>query len=185
MSVLRILLFAGLLLRRLNLEVLKRAGTRPETRTRRVSLAKLVKGGVQLFLGVQTLFLTILPISAEPGLLRAVGTVLFVLALVLTMVSRRQLGKSWVDLEEARILPEHRLVSHGVYRYVRHPIYTADLLLFVGLQLALNSWLVLGALVLLPVLFWRTSREERQLADAFPGYAEYRKRTKRFVPFVV
>jgi protein-S-isoprenylcysteine O-methyltransferase Ste14 len=182
---LRIVLFAGLLLRRLNLELLKHAGTRPERRTRRVSVAKVVKGAVQLFLAVQTLFLTVLPISETPGTLRVVGTVVFALGLTLTIVSRRQLGKSWVDLEEAQILPEHRLVSHGIYAYVRHPIYTADLLLFVGLQLALNSWLVLAAVPLLPVLFWRTTREEAQLSEAFPGYAEYRRRTKRFVPFVV
>lgn len=184
-SVLRVVLFAALLARRINLEALKKQGPRPASRRKRVSLAKVVKGGVQLFLAVQTLLLLILPITDHPAGVRAAGCAVFFLGILTTIISRRQLGRSWVDLEEAQILPTHELVTHGIYRYIRHPIYTADLLLFVGLQLALNSWLVLGVIPLLPILFWRTTREEIQLSAAFPGYAEYQGRTKKFIPFVV
>jgi protein-S-isoprenylcysteine O-methyltransferase Ste14 len=83
------------------------------------------------------------------------------------------------------VLPEHSLVQHGLYRYVRHPIYTGDLLMLAGLQLALNSWLVL-AVALAAVVVVRQSRvEEAMLARHMPGYPVYRARTKRFIPFVV
>ena len=59
---------------------------------------------------------------------------------------------NWSDIETAEVLCEHAVVSHGVYRYVRHPIYIGDIALLVGLELALNSWLVLGALAIAPIV---------------------------------
>jgi protein-S-isoprenylcysteine O-methyltransferase Ste14 len=181
---LRILLFLSLALRRANLELLKRRDRRPAVRPVRVGAAKVAKGGVQVFLAVQTLCLAILPIAESSAAVRLDGMLLFGLGVLMTIASRRTLGDSWVDLEEATILPGHKLVTRGVYRYVRHPIYTADVLLFIGLQLCLNSWLVLAALALVPILVWRVRHEERQLSAAFPGYDEYRSRTKRFIPFL-
>jgi protein-S-isoprenylcysteine O-methyltransferase Ste14 len=184
-TVLRIFLFLGLVVRRANLEAMKRAQARPDTRPARVTLVKVIKGGVQLFLAAQALFLDVWPIPDAPPALRAAGVVLFALGLATTIASRRRLGKNWVDLEEAQILREHRLVTDGLYRYIRHPIYTADLLLFTGMQLALASGLVVAVLPLVVILVRQSAREEVQLEQAFPGYAEYRRRTKRFIPFVV
>ncbi len=134
---------------------------------------------------VQTLCLEILPIAREPRALRWVGVAIFVLGLVTAMVGRVQLGRNWVDLEDARVRPGQSLVEHGLYRYIRHPIYTGDLLLVVGLELALNSWLVLGA-----ALHGCGSRaahrvEEAILSRQHAGYHAYCARTKRFIPFVV
>ena len=74
---------------------------------------------------------------------------------------------------------------HSVYRYVRHPIYGGDLLLLLGLELALNSWLV----VLVPMLAFgiirQAAQEERMLLESLPGYRAYYETTKRFIPFCV
>ncbi|MGQ0721561.1 MAG: methyltransferase family protein [Candidatus Eiseniibacteriota bacterium] len=185
MTLLRVFLFVGLLVRRLNLEAMKRAQARPETRAPQVTLVKVIKGGVQLFLAAQALFLDVWPIADAPVSLRAGGVVLFALGLATTIASRRRLGRNWVDLEEAQILREHELVTDGLYRYIRHPIYTADLLLFAGMQVALASWLVVAVLPLVVILVRQSTREEEQLVQAFPGYVEYRLRTKRFIPFVI
>jgi protein-S-isoprenylcysteine O-methyltransferase Ste14 len=104
--------------------------------------------------------------------------------LATAILGRLHLGSNWVDLEDARVLPDQKVISNGVYRFIRHPIYAGDLLLVTGLQLALNSWLVLGAGLLSLVVARRAAAEEKLLAISLPDYAAYKRRTKRFIPFV-
>ncbi len=75
------------------------------------------------------------------------------------------------------------LVQHGPYRWIRHPMYSA--LLLVGLAAArvagdVESWLVLAVLVV--VLVIKANVEERGMIERHAGYRDYRKRTHRFVP---
>lgn len=184
-SLLRIAMCLGLVARWTYLEVLRRAAPVPGERPMKVRIAKWGKEATKWFLAIQTLFFSFWPILEDPRGLQLVGGILFFLALVLSWIARAQLGENWVDQEEATVRPGHQLVSHGLYRYVRHPIYTADLMLFVGLELALNCWLVLLAVPLIPAMIVRTGREEEQLSAAVPGYSEYRLRTKRFIPFIL
>jgi protein-S-isoprenylcysteine O-methyltransferase Ste14 len=78
----------------------------------------------------------------------------------------------------------HALVTHGLYRYVRHPIYTGDMLLLLGLELALNSWCALGVIALALYVRAQTIREESNLLKSLPGYDEYCRHTSRFLPFI-
>ncbi|RPJ57983.1 MAG: isoprenylcysteine carboxylmethyltransferase family protein, partial [Acidobacteria bacterium] len=110
---------------------------------------------------------------------------LFILGFTMSIVARLQLGRNWTDLEDAKVLERHALVTHGIYRYVRHPIYGGDLMLLIGLELALNSWLVFLAVIPLVVVIKSVRREEAQLAQAFNGYSTYVRQSKRFIPFVV
>jgi len=59
------------------------------------------------------------------------------------------------------------------------------LLLLFGLELALNSWLVLGVFVLAAAVYRQVLKEERVLLEQLPGYADYCARTRRFIPFVL
>ena len=150
-----------------------------------VRLVKRAKMAALAFLVAQTLCLDILPIAREPGTLRAVGVGIFVMGLATAMSARVQLGRHWVDLEDVQALPTQSVVEHGIYRYIRHPIYTGDLLLLVGLELGLNSWLVLGVAPLAAVVIRRTLAVEALLAHRLADYSAYCRRTKRFIPFVV
>jgi protein-S-isoprenylcysteine O-methyltransferase Ste14 len=188
--VLRLTLLLGLVLHKVLWEVMKRAEGAPAQRGVRppagkLAPVKLAKMGALGFLVVQTLALNVLPISARPRLLRKVGLLLYLSGLTVAIAGRLGLGNNWVDLEDSQVLPEHAVVSTGIYGYIRHPIYTGDLLLLAGLQLALNSWLVLGVLAPVLVVFRRAAVEERQLVGELPEYASYQARTKRFIPFVV
>ncbi|MEC5408721.1 isoprenylcysteine carboxylmethyltransferase family protein [Paraburkholderia sp. MPAMCS5] len=80
----------------------------------------------------------------------------------------------------------HKVIDSGPYARVRHPMYAAALLFFVGTPLLLGSW---WGLAFVPVmaggLGWRAVREERVLAAALDGYPDYMKRVRfRFVPFI-
>ena len=78
------------------------------------------------------------------------------------------------------------LVAHGPYRWIRHPMYTAVSLLGMACALALGSvlgwllWLVLSLVLLAKALL-----EERWMTALHPAYADYRARTRRFIPFIL
>ncbi len=185
---LRLYLLAGLVAHKVVWEALKRQGTGGAARRAPSGLArvlKLVKTGILLGLVVQLLSPEVLPILAQARLLRVVGVATYTLGLAVAILGRAQLGSSWSDIEAPQVLRNHGIVSHGVYRYIRHPIYVGDLLLILGFELALNSWCVLGVMLLAPFVLQRALREERMLSAALPAYNEYCTRTKRFVPFLV
>lgn len=78
----------------------------------------------------------------------------------------------------------HQLITHGPYRWVRHPLYSAGLLLCVSLTLLTALWaLGVGMLIPLAVLLWRTPREEARLIALFGDeYRAYMRRAGRFFP---
>ncbi len=187
-SSIRIYLLCGLIFHKAVWEVMKaRKGAGAGKAARRPPVARLlaaVKVGVLLAILAQTLAPEILPISGSPSALRAAGLVLYTLGLATAVVGRIQLGWNWSDNEQAHVKRDHALVSHGLYRFVRHPIYAGDLLLLLGLELALNSWCVLGVVALAVYIRRRAIREEGQLRQALPGYDQYCRRTARFLPFM-
>lgn len=80
---------------------------------------------------------------------------------------------------------ESRLVQEGVYRWVRHPLYTSVTLLSAGWGLLWASGpALLAGLVLAVFLNFKALREERWLVAKFPGYAAYRQQVKRLIPGV-
>jgi protein-S-isoprenylcysteine O-methyltransferase Ste14 len=181
---LRLYLLAGLIAHKLLWEWMKRGRRSNARSTMQIGLVKAVKIAILTGIVVQTVLPDIFPISSDPQALRVTGALLFTLGLAIAVAGRVQLGSNWSDIETAGILGKQAVVSHGIYRYLRHPIYVGDLILLVGLELALNSWLVLGAIALVPVVLRQAIQEERTLAAALPGYADYCTRTKRFIPFV-
>ncbi len=81
----------------------------------------------------------------------------------------------------------HRLLTTGLFARVRHPIYLATLLLYVGMPLGFGSLgaLAIGLLIGVPALWRRISIEERSLAEWFgEDFVQYQQRTKRLIPFV-
>ena len=87
-----------------------------------------------------------------------------------------------------RVATDHRVVTRGPYRLVRHPSYTGVLITFIGLGLAVQS---LGGLLVLLGVFslsygYRIRVEEKTLlSELGPDYASYMRRTKRLVPFII
>lgn len=118
-----------------------------------------------------------------PEILRWLGTATMVAALWLFWRSHADLGQNWsVSLE---LREGHQLVRHGVYRFVRHPMYASIWLWALAQGLLLQNWLagwallpVFGALYAL-----RTPREERLMCEAFgDDYRAYMRQTGRLVP---
>jgi len=78
-----------------------------------------------------------------------------------------------------------QLVHAGPYRWIRHPMYTAVIACGAACAWAAGSmpaWLVAAALV--AVLATKAQLEERWMQQRHPAYADYRRRTRRFVPWL-
>ena len=99
--------------------------------------------------------------------------------------SHADLGSNWSITLEVR--EEHRLITDGVYRSVRHPMYTALLLYSIGQALVIPNWVAGPSyLIAFGILFaFRVRAEERMMLDQFGDrYAKYAARTKRLIPGV-
>lgn len=181
MDPIRIYLLAGMILHKVVWEVL-RQGRDKRGRLQGFRPIKAVKMAALAFLLAQPFLPALLPIAARPAVVHAAGLLLFTTGLVVAITARLQLGRNWSDLEAAAVLPGQALVRSGLYRCIRHPIYLGDLLLVAGLELALNSWLVLLALPLAAYIGRKAGQEEAILAAGFPGYREYAASSGRFLP---
>jgi protein-S-isoprenylcysteine O-methyltransferase Ste14 len=82
---------------------------------------------------------------------------------------------------------EHKLVTNGIYRWVRHPLYTIGSSMFVAFGMMADNWFIalLGVLAFIGMAV-RTPQEEANLIEKFGDeYREYMKRTGRFLPKLV
>jgi protein-S-isoprenylcysteine O-methyltransferase Ste14 len=99
--------------------------------------------------------------------------------------THRELGRNWsVSLE---VRDKHRLVTGGIYRYVRHPMYSAFFLWAIAQSLLLPNWLAgLSGFAGFSILFFfRVGREERLMIEIFgEEYRAYMARTARIVPWI-
>jgi len=84
------------------------------------------------------------------------------------------------------LAPDQKVVSTGLYALVRHPMYMGALVMFIGMILALGSWLGLIVFILMmPALIWRLFDEEKFLTKNLLGYSEYQKNVKyHLLPFI-
>lgn len=187
---LRLVLFLGLVGHKLVWEAFKRGQGAPKAKKQvpaepLARILKLCKIVVLIGLLVQTLFLRVFPIVKDPKRLRFAGVTIYLVGLITAITGRVQLGRNWVDLEDYRVLEQQSLVTNGIFRHIRHPIYAGDWLLILGLELALNSWLVLGTIPLLLFIVRQALTEEALLSQSFTDYEAYRRRSKRFIPFIL
>jgi len=78
-----------------------------------------------------------------------------------------------------------RLVQTGIYRHIRHPLYTAVFCASLGWALVCRSWPALwAALALAPFFDAKARHEERWLRQQFPEYCDYERRARRFIPWL-
>jgi protein-S-isoprenylcysteine O-methyltransferase Ste14 len=117
-----------------------------------------------------------------PTWLRWAGVAVIAITCGLLVWTLRCLGKNLTDTVVTR--REHTLVTHGPYRWVRHPFYDSAALLALAVSLIAANWFLFVTGVVLVCLFIvRTQSEEENLVARFgDSYRAYMKRTGRFVP---
>lgn len=122
---------------------------------------------------------------AESNVVSYAGLGLIVLGILLRFMVVRSLGKQFtVDVTIRR---DHQLKQNNFYKYIRHPSYLASWISFIGFGLSLNNWISL-LVVAIPVLIAfirRMDVEEQVLIQHFgQAYLDYKRHTKRLIPFI-
>lgn len=113
------------------------------------------------------------------------GTGLLLAGSLLRKYCFRALGKYFTGA--VAVSANQSVIDHGPYRWIRHPAYTGGFIMFLGVGVALGSWLSIAVLLLIPCYAYirRVAAEERALLTTLgEPYRAYMARTKRFVPFV-
>jgi protein-S-isoprenylcysteine O-methyltransferase Ste14 len=161
------------------------AGTRERRSSRERAPVAANIASIVLFLA--SLLLSPSTAASPTSLLPAMsGSLLSVAAAALVVRSRAELGAAWRLVADAD--QSTGLITAGPYGLVRHPMYLGFALLTLGQATAFGSWpaLLIVLLAVLPTLAWRAHVEEKVLSDTFgERYADYRRRTRMIVPYLL
>ncbi len=116
--------------------------------------------------------------------MRLTGLALSFLGGIIMFWSVAELGRQYSP--EVTIQKDHRLITRGIYRIIRHPRYLGLLILVLGSALLFRSWIGIGADgILLGTLLWRISDEEKLLEREFgEKWEDYARHTRRLIPWI-
>ncbi len=111
------------------------------------------------------------------------------IALILTGLTIMVSGQAtlWRNYSSFVVIKKgHQLITHGVYRFTRNPIYLGVLIVFIGMPVyAASLYGFLIMLVQIPIFLYRIRLEESLLAEEFQdAYRKYKENTKRLIPFI-
>jgi protein-S-isoprenylcysteine O-methyltransferase Ste14 len=112
------------------------------------------------------------------------GIILIAIGLTIALVAVFTLRRSYSS--SLVIREDHQLIRHGIYRYVRHPVYSGTCVALFGMPLCLSSLFGLGIMLLvIPLFLNRIKIEEALLIEEFGAeYESYRETTRKLIPFV-
>ena len=118
-----------------------------------------------------------------PDPIRWCGVPMLFAAVLVFWRAHADLGLNWSGYLEVK--EQHQLVTHGIYRSIRHPMYAAILIWGLGQAMVLTNWIAGPANIIASLLFLmvRAPREETMLLERFGGaYRDYMSQTGRIIP---
>jgi protein-S-isoprenylcysteine O-methyltransferase Ste14 len=121
--------------------------------------------------------------SVMPPSLVLVGDFLLLLGFIIIFFVFKENSFTSATVE---IQKEQKVVTTGLYRLVRHPMYMGGFFVFIGMSFALGSWWDFALFaVVMPALIWRLFDEEKLLEKNLNGYKEYQREVKfHLIPFI-
>jgi protein-S-isoprenylcysteine O-methyltransferase Ste14 len=154
---------------------------------RKTTLDLLLLGvvGIAMLIPLVYVFSSVLDFAdyALPDWVGWIGAVLFGVAIWLLWRSHADLGRNWTPTLGIR--DEHTLVTEGVFKYIRHPMYAAHLLWGIAQVLMLHNWIAGYSLLVttLPQYLLRVNAEEQMMLEQFGDtYRAYMQRTGQLIP---
>jgi protein-S-isoprenylcysteine O-methyltransferase Ste14 len=115
----------------------------------------------------------------------AIGMALVVIGFVIRIHSMLTL-KQYFTYSVAKV-EGHRIVETGLYKFIRHPGYLGQLIIFIGISISISNWLSI-LVMMIPVTLgylYRIKVEERFMLEQLgEDYLNYQERTKRLIPMI-
>lgn len=128
------------------------------------------------------------PFKSDPrSLIIWLGVVMIFIGLYIRFTAIITAGKSFTHLIATKQRTEHKLITHGIYRYIRHPSYLGFFVFAVGTQLMLQNIISLVGFVVVLFYFFKDRIEyEEEFLIKFFGqeYIDYKSKTKTWIPFI-
>ena len=113
------------------------------------------------------------------------GLALLIIGLIIMIVSQATLWRNYSSTVVIR--EDHQLITHGIYRFTRNPIYLGGIMaVCIGIPMYTSSMYgFLTMLVLIPIILNRIRMEEKLLTEEFQdAFQKYKETTKKLIPFV-
>lgn len=116
-----------------------------------------------------------------PNALGLAALIIAILGIGILFLSLLQLNKTLSPFPTP--LQSGQLVTTGLYKFARHPIYTGIILMSLGFGVYTGSiWRLAIALLLYTLFYFKSSYEEQLLINKYEGYPAYKKTSGRFFP---
>jgi len=188
-SVLQVLTFLLMTIRYVYWFLSEKNANKEKPKQHATTTQELTKRIITLILGafisLQLLGVSVLPFQNNIYVQYS-GLLLVFVSICISITARISLGSNWAHAAEYQIKKGHTLTTDGIYKYIRHPIYTGMFLSCIGAELVTGSYILVAFIFILPATaYFQAKMEERILLKEFgKGYASYMKSTKMFIPFV-
>lgn len=115
----------------------------------------------------------------SPIILKYTGVVISVLGFLIIIIAFLQLNKNLTPFPTPK--ENGFLINTGLYKYVRHPIYSGIFLAAIGIAFYTSSyWQLVISFILLILFYYKSKYEESLLIETYKEYEEYKKVTRRF-----
>jgi protein-S-isoprenylcysteine O-methyltransferase Ste14 len=151
----------------------------------RDNIRKMLLRAVQGVLILQLLGLSIFAIENGGGSVQVIGLIMVIIGASISITARRELGTNWAHAFEYQVKQQQTMVTSGIYKYIRHPIYTGIILGFIGGELVAKSYLALLGIVLIIGAYHQAKLEEKLLLSHYKeSYRKYINKTRMFIPYL-
>ncbi|MBR4110437.1 MAG: isoprenylcysteine carboxylmethyltransferase family protein [Clostridia bacterium] len=111
--------------------------------------------------------------------------IVYIIGTVFNLLGRKYLGANWGN--NVVIYTNHTLVTDGVYKVVRHPLYASIIWMIYAVGILYKNYLViiLNTIIFIPFMTYRAKQEEKELEKIFEEYKNYKKRVGMFFPKIL
>ena len=154
---------------------------KPKTYLQKIPLLLATLTLVGLILGVFQI--GTLPYTENNMILRLAGLIIYIIFSWIQIWSYRTLGESYS--QEIVILKNHKLVTSGPFKLIRHPQYLSQILMDLGAGIATLSYIIIPlAIIQIPFVIMRANLEEKLLSRHFKEFADYKSKSGFMIPFI-
>ena len=123
--------------------------------------------------------------SYHNTILNIVFLVIYIISIATNLLGRYYLGNNWGN--NVVIYTDHTLVTNGVYKIVRHPLYASIIWAIYAIGVLRSNYCVfiLNTIIFIPFMYYRAKQEEKELLKVFKEYKDYQKNTGMFFPNII